>query len=77
MAEFSELKTLELWYRSLTAAELIPGLPPGLRKRAVKRSQKEHAKSRSEEMFPKLVWIGRMSADFRSASPTRPPSSFR
>jgi uncharacterized protein (DUF2252 family) len=55
MAEFSELKTLELWYRSLSAAELIPGLPPGLRKRAVKRIQKEHAKSRGEEMFPKLV----------------------
>ena len=55
MAEFSELKTLELWYRSLSAAELVSGLPPGLRKRAVKRIQKEHAKSRGEEMFPKLV----------------------
>ncbi|MBP1598745.1 MAG: hypothetical protein H6Q05_4122, partial [Acidobacteria bacterium] len=33
----------------------VSGLPPGLRKRAVKRIQKEHAKSRGEEMFPKLV----------------------
>jgi len=55
MAEFSQLKTLELWYRSLAAEELIAGLPSNLRKRAVKRIQKEQAKSRGEEMFPKLV----------------------
>jgi uncharacterized protein (DUF2252 family) len=55
MAEFSQLKTLELWYRSLAAEELIAGLPPDLRKRAVKRIEKEQAKSRGEEMFPKLV----------------------
>jgi uncharacterized protein (DUF2252 family) len=55
MADFSQLKTLELWYRSLAAEELIAGLPSDLRKRAVKRIQKEQAKSRGEEMFPKLV----------------------
>jgi uncharacterized protein (DUF2252 family) len=55
MAEFSGLKTLELWYRALSAAELIADLPPDLRKRAMKRIQKEQAKSRGEEMFPKLV----------------------
>ena len=55
MAEFSELKTLELWYRSLAAEELIAGLEPRLRKRALKRIEKEQAKSRGEEMFPKLV----------------------
>jgi uncharacterized protein (DUF2252 family) len=55
MAEFSELKTLELWYRALSAEELIAGLPPDLRKRGMKRIQKEQAKSRGEEMFPKLV----------------------
>ena len=55
MAEFSQLKTLELWYRSLTAEELLGGLPPKLRKRLVKRIEKEQAKSRGEEMFPKLV----------------------
>ena len=55
IAEFSELKTLELWYRALPAAELIAGLDPDLRKRAMKRIEKEHAKSRGEEMFPKLV----------------------
>jgi uncharacterized protein (DUF2252 family) len=55
MAEFSQLKTLELWYWSLPTEELIAGLPPDLRKRAVKRIEKERAKSRGEEMFPKLV----------------------
>jgi uncharacterized protein (DUF2252 family) len=55
MAEFSQLKTLDLWYRALPAEELIAGLPADLRKRGMKRIQKEQAKSRGEEMFPKLV----------------------
>jgi uncharacterized protein (DUF2252 family) len=55
MAEFSQLKTLELWYRSLTDEELIGGLPLKLRKRIIKRIEKEQAKSRGEEMFPKLA----------------------
>jgi uncharacterized protein (DUF2252 family) len=55
MAEFSQLKTLELWYRALGADELIGGLDPKLRKRVMKRIEKEQAKSRGEEMFPKLV----------------------
>ena len=55
MAEFSQMKTLELWYRALGAEELMAGLPPKLRKRAIKRIEKERAKSRGEEMFPKLV----------------------
>jgi uncharacterized protein (DUF2252 family) len=55
MAEFSQLKTLELWYRSLAAEELIAGLPSDLRKRAVRRIEKEQVKSRGEELFPKLV----------------------
>lgn len=55
MAEFGEMKTLELWYRMMTAAELIADLPPAFRKRIVKRIQKEQAKSRGEELFPKLA----------------------
>ena len=55
MAEFSRMKTLELWYRSLGAEELIGTLPPGLRKRAVKRMEKEQVKSRGEDLFPKLA----------------------
>jgi uncharacterized protein (DUF2252 family) len=55
MTEFSQLKSLELWYRSLSAEELLQGLPPRFRKRIVKRIEKEQAKSRGEEMFPKLA----------------------
>ncbi len=55
MAEFSQMMTLELWYTSITADELMEGLPPELRKRGLKRIQKEQAKSRGEEIFPKLV----------------------
>jgi uncharacterized protein (DUF2252 family) len=55
MAEFSQMKTLELWYRMMTAAEMLAELPPDLRKRVVKRIGKEQTKSRGEEMFPKLV----------------------
>jgi len=55
MAEFAELKTLELWYRALGADEIVAGLPPELRKRGLKRIEKEQTKSRGEEMFPKLV----------------------
>jgi uncharacterized protein (DUF2252 family) len=55
MAEFSQMKTLELWYRALSAEELLAGLPPELRRRGRKRIAKEQAKSRGEELFPKLV----------------------
>jgi uncharacterized protein (DUF2252 family) len=55
MAEFSEMKTLELWYRALTADELLKAMDAALRKRALKRIEKEQAKSRGEELFPKLV----------------------
>jgi uncharacterized protein (DUF2252 family) len=55
MAEFSQMKTLELWYRALGAQELIEGLSPKLRERVMKRIEKEQVKSRGEELFPKLV----------------------
>ena len=55
MAEFSQMKTLELWYTALDLEDLIAGLPPKIRARGLKRLQKEQAKSRGEELFPKLV----------------------
>jgi uncharacterized protein (DUF2252 family) len=44
-----------LWYRALPAEELMTSLPSRLRKRLVLRIEKERAKSRGEEMFPKLA----------------------
>jgi uncharacterized protein (DUF2252 family) len=55
MAEFSQLKTLELWYQAMEVPELIAGLPSALRQRVQKRIKKEQAKSRGEELFPKLA----------------------
>jgi uncharacterized protein (DUF2252 family) len=56
MAEFSQLKTLELWYESLTAVDLIAGIEdPDFRVRALRRLQKERGKSIAEDIFPKLA----------------------
>jgi hypothetical protein len=63
MAEFSELKTLELWYRALGSEELVAGIKdPALRQRGIDRVQKESAKSVAEDIFPKL-------ADHRGGTP--------
>ena len=56
MAEFSQMKTLELWYHALWAEDLIATIKdPAIRQRAIKRIEKERAKSSGEEIFPKLV----------------------
>jgi len=56
MAEFSRMKTLELWYIVMDADELVAGIKdPKLRRRALKRLQKERGKSVAEDIFPKLV----------------------
>jgi uncharacterized protein (DUF2252 family) len=56
MAEFSRMKTLELWYYALWAEDLLAGIrEPALRQRIIKRLEKERVKSRAEEMFPKLA----------------------
>ncbi|HEY1334140.1 MAG TPA: DUF2252 family protein, partial [Myxococcaceae bacterium] len=56
MAEFAEMRTLELWYHSLGAEEMIAGIKdPDFRDRALKRLQKERGKSVAEDIFPKLV----------------------
>lgn len=56
MAEFSRMKTLELWYHVMGADELVAGIKdPFLRKRALARLQKEKAKSVADDIFPKLA----------------------
>jgi len=56
MAEFSEMKTLELWYETMGADELVSNVKDSdLRDRALKRLQKEKARSVAEDIFPKLV----------------------
>jgi uncharacterized protein (DUF2252 family) len=56
MAEFSDLRTLELWYQAMWADDLVAGIKdPDFRKRGLARLQKERAKSVAEDIFPKLV----------------------
>ena len=56
MAEFSKMKTLELWYYALSIEELIAAIKdPGVRRRGLKRLQKERARSIAEDIFPKMV----------------------
>ncbi len=56
MAEFSQMKTLELWYYSLGGDDLVAEIKdPAFHRRALKRLQKERARSFAEDIFPKLV----------------------
>src|SRR5262249_50302388 len=56
MAEFSQIRTLELWYESMGADELVANIKdPNFRQRALKRLQKEKTRHASDDIFPKLV----------------------
>ena len=56
MAEFSQMKTLELWYLALEADDLVADIKdPKFAGRALQRLQKERARSVAEDIFPKLV----------------------
>jgi uncharacterized protein (DUF2252 family) len=56
MAEFGQMRTLELWYYSLGADDLVANIKdPVLRRKGLKRLQKERARSVAEDIFPKLV----------------------
>jgi uncharacterized protein (DUF2252 family) len=54
-AEFSQMKTLELWYYAVEPEELLRMGHMDIRKRVMKRIEQERAKSAAEEIFPKLV----------------------
>ncbi|HET9595690.1 MAG TPA: DUF2252 domain-containing protein [Anaeromyxobacteraceae bacterium] len=55
MAEFSEMRTLELWYHALVPEDLMEREEPGIRARIEARLRKEKAKSIADDIFPKLV----------------------
>jgi uncharacterized protein (DUF2252 family) len=56
MSRYSRMKTLELWYESLEPRDLLRGVKdPEMHERVVERLEKERAKSKAEEIFPKLV----------------------
>ncbi len=56
MAEFSRMKSLELWYLSLELDDLVAAIKdPAIRRRGLDRLRKERGKSIAEDVFPKLV----------------------
>ena len=56
MVVFSEMKTMELWHYSLGADQLISKLKdPELKRRGLKRLEKEQARSIAEEIFPQIA----------------------
>jgi len=56
MAEFSEMKVLDLWYFAVDINMLISGIEdPGIRRRVIKRLAQARESSTSEGLFPKLV----------------------
>jgi uncharacterized protein (DUF2252 family) len=56
MADFSEMKIMELWNHSLTAEMMISKLKdPKMIKAGLKRVEKEKGRSRAEEIFPQII----------------------
>jgi uncharacterized protein (DUF2252 family) len=59
MAQFSRMRTLELWYAGMWADDLLAELKdPAARRRVLRRIEKERTKSAAEELFPKLAEHG-------------------
>lgn len=56
MAEFSEMRTMELWHFSLGAEMMIAKLKdPKIRQRITQRLTKERGRSIAEEIFPRVA----------------------
>ena len=70
MAEFAEMKVLELWYFAVEAEKLISGVKDsGIRRGAIKNVAKARESSTSEGYFPKLVGDSGGSPIFRDQLP--------
>jgi uncharacterized protein (DUF2252 family) len=70
MAEFSEMKVLDLWYFALDINMLISGIKdPALRQRAIKGLAKARESSTSEGYFPKLVDAADGATHFKDQLP--------
>lgn len=70
MAEFAEMKALELWYFAFEAEMLIAKIKDAdVRRRALKNLAKAREKSNSEGLFPKLVADSEGSPIFKQQLP--------
>ncbi len=71
MAEFAEMKVLDLWYFAVEAETLIAGVKDaGIRRSAIKNVAKARASSTSEGLFPKLVGESGGSPIFKDQLPS-------
>ncbi len=70
MAEFSEMKVLDLWYFAVDINMLISGIEdPGIRRRVIKRLAQARESSTSEGLFPKLVDASGGATHFKDQLP--------
>ena len=70
MAEFADMKALELWYFAVEAEVLIAGIEAtGIRRGVLKNLVKAREKSSSEGLFPKLVADAEGSPIFKEQLP--------
>jgi uncharacterized protein (DUF2252 family) len=71
MAEFSEMTSLDLWYHTIDAETLIASLrDPALRRRVIRRLEKERESSLGDDLFPKLATGTGRDAAIREQPPT-------
>jgi uncharacterized protein (DUF2252 family) len=71
MAEFADMKVLELWYFAVDAEMLIAGVKDaGIRRSAIKNLAKARESSTSEGLFPKLVGDSGGSPIFKDQLPS-------
>lgn len=73
VAEFSEMKSLDLWYFALEIETLISSIrDPDIRRRAIRRLEKERQASIAEDVFPKLA----EGSDHTALIKEQPPTIF-
>jgi hypothetical protein len=71
MAEFSEMKVMDLWYFALESEKMISIIPdPMIRKRVIRRLEKERSRSIAEDIFPKLAGYSGNSYFIKDQLPT-------
>ncbi len=71
MKVYSEMKSLDLWYRSIEAESLIASIDSaGLRQRVIRRIEKARASSLAEDLFPKLALGAGKAATIKDEVPT-------
>ncbi len=71
MAEFSEMKVLDLWYSAVDAEGVISGIKDAaIRRRVIKRLANARESSTSEGLFPKLTDTSNGSAVIKDTLPS-------